>query len=75
MGSSGEDQLERNSLNSLDAIPLDMMRKFATRSRRFMDAYDQGLNGRQAAWATRKYRGHRVIPASIMDDLEKAGVV
>ena len=55
---------------------LNTMRKFATRSRRFMDAYyDQGLNGRQAAWAARKYRGHRVIPASIMDELEKAGVV
>jgi hypothetical protein len=49
--SSREDQLEKNSLNSLDTIPLDTMRKFATRSRRFMDAYDRGLNGRQAAWA------------------------
>ena len=73
--SSREDQLEKNSLNSLEAIPLDTMRKFATRSCRFMDAYDQGLNGRQAAWATRKYRGHRVIPATIMDELEKEGVV
>ena len=73
--SSREDQLEKNSLQSLEAIPLNTMRKFATRSQRFMDAYDQGLNGRQAAWAARKYRGHRVIPASIMDELEKAGVV
>lgn len=70
-----EDQLEKNSLQSLETIPLNTMRKFATRSQRFMDAYDQGLNGRQAAWAARKYRGHRVIPASIMDELEKAGVV
>ena len=45
------------------------------RALRFMDAYDQGLNGRQAAWAARKYRGHRVLPVSIMDELEKAGVV
>ena len=51
------------------------MRKFATRSRRFMDAYDQGLNGRQAAWAARKYRGHCMLPVSIMDELEKVGVV
>ena len=30
-----------------------MMRKYATQSRRFMDAYDRGLNGIQAAWAAR----------------------
>ena len=28
-----------------------MMRKFAIRSRRFIDAYDRGLDGKQAAWA------------------------
>ncbi|KJA13708.1 hypothetical protein HYPSUDRAFT_151281 [Hypholoma sublateritium FD-334 SS-4] len=72
--SSREDQLEKNALNSLD-IPLDTMRKFANRSRRFMDAYDRGLNGRQAAWATRKYRGHRVLPEGIMNELEKNSVV
>jgi len=48
---------------------------FATRSTRFMDAYRRGLNGRQAAWAARKYRGHRMIPETIMDDLDKAGIV
>jgi hypothetical protein len=40
-----------------------------------MDTYDEGLNGRRAAWAARKYRGHWVIPQSIMDELEKAGIV
>jgi len=33
------------------------------------------LNGRQAAWAARKYKGHRVLPESLMDDLEKANIV
>ena len=47
----------------------------ATRSRRFMDAYDRGLNGSQAAWAARKYRGHRVLPQNILDQLEKEGIV
>ena len=37
-----------------------------------MDAYRKGLNGCQAVWAAKKYRGHRVIPASILADLEKA---
>lgn len=39
------------------------------------EAYERGLNGRQAAWATRKYRGHRVLPDSIMNDLEKAQIL
>jgi len=37
-----------------------------------MDAYHRGLDGKQAAWAARKYRGHRILPESLMDDLEKA---
>lgn len=39
-----------------------------------MDAYYRGLDGKQAAWAARKYRGHRVIPESLMDDLMKANL-
>ncbi|OJA16043.1 hypothetical protein AZE42_13160 [Rhizopogon vesiculosus] len=38
------------------------MRRIAIRSSRFMDAYHKGLNGSQAAWAAKKYRGHRVLP-------------
>lgn len=49
--SSREDQLEKNALAALDAVPLTSMRKFAIRSRRFMNAYERGLNGHQAAWA------------------------
>jgi hypothetical protein len=48
--------------------------RFATRARRFMDAYYHGLNGKQAAWAAQKYRGHRVIPESVMDDLMNANI-
>jgi hypothetical protein len=32
-------------------------------------AYERGLNGRQAAWAARKYKGHRVLPLEIMEEL------
>ena len=31
---------------------------FANHSLRFMDAYRKGLNGNQAAWASKKYRCH-----------------
>jgi hypothetical protein len=33
-----------------------------------MDGYRKGLNGKEAAWASKKYRGHRVLPAGIMDE-------
>jgi hypothetical protein len=37
-----------------------------------MDAYRKGLSGKQAAWASKKYHGHHVLPESLMEDLEKA---
>jgi hypothetical protein len=48
---------------------------FANRSRRFIDAYDKGLNGREAIWAARKYRGHRILPETLMDEMEIARAV
>lgn len=47
--------------------------RFATRSERFMDAYRKGLNGTQAAWAGKRYRGHRVLPKNIMALFDKFG--
>jgi hypothetical protein len=73
--SSREDHLQKYTLAALKAVPLKSMRKFATRSRRFMNAYERGLNGRQAAWAARKYRGHRILPAGIMEELDKMGIL
>ena len=40
-----------------------------------MDGYRGGLNGKQAAWASKKYIGHGVLPESIMRELEKACVM
>ncbi|OAX32664.1 hypothetical protein K503DRAFT_842527, partial [Rhizopogon vinicolor AM-OR11-026] len=51
--SLSEEILEHNVLESFDTVPLD----FAMRSMRFIDAYQKGLNGTQAAWAIKKYRG------------------
>jgi hypothetical protein len=56
--SSQGDVLQQNALQVLDSVPLPTMRRFANRSYRFMDAYIDGLNGRQVAWAARKYCGH-----------------
>jgi len=37
-----------------------------------MDAYYHGLDGKQAAWTAKKYKGHRVLPDTLIDDLMKA---
>ena len=40
--------------------------RFANRSTRFISAYRQGLSGAQAAWANKKYHGHRVLPPDMV---------
>jgi hypothetical protein len=43
--------------------------RFSNRFLWFLDAYQKGLNGKQAAWANRKYRGHHTLPDSILQEL------
>ncbi|KAF8595940.1 hypothetical protein BDV93DRAFT_455800 [Ceratobasidium sp. AG-I] len=58
--SSTEADLIRNTLDSLDSVKIESIRRFAAQSRRFIYAYRDGLDGEQAAWANKRYRGHRV---------------
>ena len=37
---------------------------------RFMDGYTKGLTGSLLAFAVKKYRGHRAMPAFLTRDLE-----
>jgi hypothetical protein len=37
-----------------------------------MDAYAKGLQGKGAAWAAKKYRGHQVLPKSILRVFDEA---
>jgi hypothetical protein len=37
-----------------------------------MEAYRRGLTGKEAAWAQKRYRGHRAIPESILARLDEA---
>ncbi|KAH8797296.1 hypothetical protein DL96DRAFT_1565702 [Flagelloscypha sp. PMI_526] len=64
--SSNEDVLEKNVKSALEDVPLITMRRFATRSLRIMDAYEKGLNGFQAAWAAKKFKGHRAVSENVM---------
>ncbi|KAI0299243.1 hypothetical protein BC826DRAFT_906606 [Russula brevipes] len=53
---------------------LTLLFRYANRAHRFGDGYLRGLTGPQAAWAAKSYRGHRVFPETILDDLRLAGV-
>ncbi|KAF7297005.1 hypothetical protein MIND_00932800 [Mycena indigotica] len=70
--STSEDDLRANLLDAVASVPIESMRRFATRSSRFGDAYFRGLNGAEAAWANKKYRGHRTLPPSYEEDLREA---
>ncbi|KIO18904.1 hypothetical protein M407DRAFT_83446 [Tulasnella calospora MUT 4182] len=66
-----ENQQEEYVRKVLDSVsPLTMIR-FANRSVRFMDAYRQGLSGSQAAWAGRKYHGHRTLPPEFVAEVKQ----
>ncbi|CAG8658770.1 5310_t:CDS:2, partial [Ambispora gerdemannii] len=49
----------------LISVPTTIIRKFARKSWRYMDAYDKGLEGRTAEWAVSKFKSHRRLPESI----------
>jgi hypothetical protein len=68
--SSSEDDLEHNVVEALESIPLVTIRKFFRRAFRFMDTYSKKLDGKWAAWAVKKYWGHRMLPETIMDEIE-----
>ena len=50
----------------------DCLHRFATFAHCFMDAYVKGLKGKSAAWAAKKYRGHRVLLESILREFDEA---
>jgi len=54
-----------NCLSYLSSI------SYANRAARFISAYGQGLTGPEAAWANRKYHGHRTLPPDMALKLKK----
>ncbi|KIK74438.1 hypothetical protein PAXRUDRAFT_169345 [Paxillus rubicundulus Ve08.2h10] len=70
--SAKEADLEQNVCKALDSVTLELMHKYATRSRRFIDAYQKGLDGKQPAWAARKYHEHQVLPETILREFDEA---
>ncbi|KIJ12707.1 hypothetical protein PAXINDRAFT_82464 [Paxillus involutus ATCC 200175] len=70
--STREADLEQNVCKALDSVTVKLMCKYATRSHWFIDAYQKGLDGKQAAWAARKYHGHWVLPKTILHEFDEA---
>ncbi|CUA68743.1 hypothetical protein RSOLAG22IIIB_13833 [Rhizoctonia solani] len=70
--SSLEADLRKNMLEALESVKLESIRRFAARSQRFVHAYGRGLSGSEAAWAAKKYRGHRIIPDGLLEAMDKS---
>ncbi|KAG8915216.1 hypothetical protein FRC01_003742 [Tulasnella sp. 417] len=66
-----EEQQEEYVRKALDSVSPSTINRFANRSARFMDAYRQGLSGSQAAWAGRKYHGHRTLPPEFVAEVKQ----
>ncbi|KAL1669056.1 hypothetical protein GGF50DRAFT_44924 [Schizophyllum commune] len=60
------DEMEKLMLTCLDEVPLLQIRRYANRSKRYIHAYSEGLTGAQAAWANRRYHGHRSLPPHVL---------
>ncbi|THU75821.1 hypothetical protein K435DRAFT_706328, partial [Dendrothele bispora CBS 962.96] len=59
-------EMKENIRASLDDIPRICICRYANRSARFIHAYSEGLDGPQAAWANRRYHGHRTLPPEML---------
>ena len=62
--------LQKTVPEALDSVPLIMIRKFARKSQRYMDAYRKGLTGKLAEFAVKKYKSHRRVLNNIYNELK-----
>jgi hypothetical protein len=63
--------LEKKVPEVLDRVPVSKIRRYARKAWRYMDAQKQGLTGRLADYAVRKYRSHRRVPTGTLQALEE----
>jgi len=59
--------------NDITQVPVSTIRKFARKCWRYMDAYrekkGQKLSAKQVEFAVRKYKRHRSVPESNINEL------
>jgi hypothetical protein len=65
------DSLRRIVPLALDSVSLPMIRRFARKSFRYMDAYRKGLYGHLAEFAVKKHHSHRRVPEKTLDKWEE----
>ena len=55
--------------DALATVPLATIRRYERMSFRFMDAYSKNLTSKQALFAVKKYKSHRRVPDTVLDEL------
>jgi hypothetical protein len=62
--------LQENMPNALASVPIETIRKWEYRMKRWMEAYQSGLGAKEAQiqvknFSSRRYASHRRIPESV----------
>ena len=60
---------------ALNSIDVTTIRRFARKSWRYMDLYRNGITGKLAEYAVKKYRSHRRIPEYIIQELNNINLI
>ena len=53
---------------ALDSVDLVKIHRYARRFAQYMSAYEQGLSGKAAVFAVKKYKSHRRVPDSVLQE-------
>src|SRR5688500_3709789 len=53
---------------ALNSISLTKIRRFSRRSARYISAYELGLSGKAAVFAIKRYRSHRRVLATVLEE-------
>ena len=56
---------------TLESIDMIMIRKFARKVWHYMDLYMNGITGKLAEYAAKKYKSHCYIPDYVLEELNK----
>ena len=55
---------------ALSSVSLTIIRWYARKAFRYMDAYRKGLTGKAAEFAVKKYHSHCRIPESVLQSID-----
>jgi hypothetical protein len=61
--------VQHSPVRSVDVLVVEICR-YTQRAFRYMDAYQTGLTGKAAEIAIKKYRSHRRIPHTMLENID-----